>query len=254
MTPALPPALRPLLEDSAHSAILLDFDGTLAEIVARPELAAPVDGAREAVAGLVGRFGVVAVISGRPTDDVRALVDVEGVRYVGLYGLEVTAVPAGVREAADVAAALVPEAWVEDKGGSVALHYRQAPDPESARRGLLSALRSVPAGFDVIEGKLVVELVPADRPRKGGAVRRVIEEAGAAAALYAGDDLADVEAFAELDLLGEERHLRAVRVAVAGPETPQALLAAADLRVEGPPGLVAMLRDLAPVPSRRTDR
>jgi trehalose 6-phosphate phosphatase len=95
---------------------------------------------------------------------------------------------------------------------------------------------------------------PADRPRKGGAVRRVIEEAGAAAALYAGDDLADVEAFAELDLLGEERHLRAVRVAVAGPETPPALLAAADLRVEGPTGLVALLRDLARVASRRTDR
>ncbi len=92
---------------------------------------------------------------------------------------------------------------------------------------------------------MVVELVPADRPRKGGAVRTVLQESGASVAMYAGDDLADLEAFAELDLLGEERHLRAVRVAVAGPETPSALTEAADLTVERPPGLVALLRALA---------
>jgi trehalose 6-phosphate phosphatase len=244
----VPAPLRPLLADPARTAILLDFDGTLADIVARPELAAPAPGAREAVAGLVDVFGEVAVISGRPTEDVRGLLGVDGVRYLGLYGLGgegVRQVPADVRTLADAAAEAVPDVWVEDKGGSVAVHYRQAADAAGTRSALLAALADVPAGFEAIEGKMVVELVPAERPRKGGAVRTVIEESEAQAAMYAGDDLADLEAFAELDLLGEERHLRAVRVAVEGPETPTGLTAAADHVVPGPSGLVAILGTLA---------
>jgi trehalose 6-phosphate phosphatase len=90
----------------------------------------------------------------------------------------------------------------------------------------------------------VVEVVPAGRPRKGGAVRRLVEEVRPAAALYAGDDLADLEAFAELDRLAGAGDLHAVRLAVVGPETPAELIAAADLRVDGPGGLVDLLERL----------
>jgi trehalose 6-phosphate phosphatase len=246
---SLPAVLEPLAADPAGTAVLLDFDGTLSEIVERPELAGPVEGAREAVAAAAVAFGLVAVVSGRPTKDVSRLLGVDGIRYLGMYGMEERedaevpdAVLAGARAAADA----VEGARVEDKGSSVAVHYRQAADPEVAREALLRDLGPVAeaAGFEPIEGKMVVELVPRGRPRKGGAVRRLLEESGTRSALYAGDDRADLEAFEEL-LRFRVGGGHAVRVAVVGPETPGDLTAAADLTVDGPAGFAALLRDLA---------
>jgi len=246
---ALPAILEPLVADPARTAVLVDFDGTLSEIVERPELAGPVEGAREAVAAAAAAFGLVAVVSGRPTKDVRRLLGVDGVRYLGMYGMEElpdAAVPDAVLAGANAAAAAMAGARVEDKASSVAVHYRQAADPEAAREALLRDLGPVAeaAGLEPIEGKMVVELVPRGRPRKGGAVRRLLEESGALAALYAGDDRADLEAFEEL-VRFRDRGGHAVRVAVVGAETPEALTAAADLTVDGPAGLAALLRDLA---------
>jgi trehalose 6-phosphate phosphatase len=91
---------------------------------------------------------------------------------------------------------------------------------------------------------MVVELVPAGRPRKGGAVEHLVGENHLSAALFAGDDVADVEAFRALDSL-VERGLLAVKVAVRGEDTPRELLDAAGVVVDGPRGLVELLGQLA---------
>jgi trehalose 6-phosphate phosphatase len=228
--------------------VLLDFDGSLAEIVARPELAAPVEGAREALGALARRYRVVAVVTGRRSEEVSGLLDVPGVRLLGVYGLEGETHPSvtpSLLERIRVAATVVPAAWAEDKGATVAVHFRQAPGPLAAREALLGVLGPIAeaAGLELVEGKMVVELMPVDRPRKGGAVRRLVDELDLRGVLFAGDDVADVEAYEELDRL-EERGVVGVRVAVRGPETPDALLQAADVVVEGPSGLVELLRRL----------
>lgn len=227
--------------------MLLDFDGSLSEIVAHPELARPVEGARQALAALVPRYRVVAIVTGRRSDEVAPLVGVPGVRLLGLYGLDgvLAGVEAIVRRTQDAVSGVVREAWVEDKGAAVAVHYRQAPDPVRARSDLLTALGPVAAaaGLEVMEGKMVVELVPPDRPRKGGAVERLASELDLAAVLFAGDDVADLEAFEALDRLGASGAMT-LRVAVRGVETPGRLLEAADLTVDGPVGLVGLLREL----------
>jgi trehalose 6-phosphate phosphatase len=233
-----------LRERAARAGILLDFDGSLSPIVARPELAAPAEGVREALAALTGRYAVVAIVTGRRAEEVAELIGVPGVRYEGLYGLEGSAPELlfAILPEVERAAAAVPEAWVEDKGVSVAVHYRQAPDPPRARTALLAQLEPVAAGAGmvVVEGKMVLEVVPADHPMKGGAVERVAGEAGLEAVLYAGDDVADLDAFAALDRL-RDAGLETVKVAVRGDETPAALVEAADVTVEGPPGLVELL-------------
>jgi trehalose 6-phosphate phosphatase len=230
-----------------RAGVLVDFDGTLAPIVARPELARPVPGARESLSALVPGFAVVAVITGRAAEEVAALLSVPGVRYEGVYGLDAAApeLLTAIVPEVERAVAAVPESWVEDKGASVAVHYRQAPDPARARVALLAALEPVgaSAGMAVIEGKMVVELVPRDRPLKGGAVERIVGETGLDAVLYAGDDLADLEAFAALDRQREAGRIT-VKVAVRSDETPAALVDAADVVVDGPEGLVALLRGL----------
>jgi trehalose 6-phosphate phosphatase len=230
-----------------RAGVLLDFDGTLSPIVATPELARIRDGARDAIARLVGRYAVVAIVSGRTGDQLRELVGVEGVRLAALYGLaeQVTALPDDVLTSVQQVAASVPGARVEPKGGSVAVHYRAADDATSARERLGAGLAPVAeaAGLDLLSGKMVIELVPAGRPLKEGAVERIVQDERLDAVLYAGDDVADIRAFEALDRLGEQG-LRTVKVAVHGRETPLALSDAADIVVDGPAGLVTLLRSL----------
>jgi trehalose 6-phosphate phosphatase len=243
------PDLAAFRDHAATAGILLDFDGTLADIVARPELATPVDGARTLLEALVARYALVGILTGRRAAEVEHhLADIPGLRFFGLYGLEGAESPplqAATLAAAREAASVVSEAWVEDKRGSLAVHYRQAGDPAAARATLASALEhvAVAAHLEVIEGKMVLELVPPGRPLKGGAVERLRKEHGLEAVLYAGDDLADVDAFDALDRLRAAGTI-AIKVAVRGAETPTELIAGADLVADRPSGLVELLRSL----------
>lgn len=236
-----------LAEAAAWAGILLDVDGTLSPIVERPELAELAARARPVLSHLVDRYRVVAAISGRTRDELEWLVDVAGVRLIGSYGLAAGSVPAGVISAVLAAADEVDGAWMETKGATIAVHYRATPDTDAAGRLLeerLSAL-AVPARMALVPGKHVVELVPAGLPLKEGAVERIIQDEGLRAALYAGDDLADLLAFEALDRArGDGRLEHAVKVAVHGAETPDALVAAADVVVDGPEDMVELLATL----------
>ncbi|MGH2631616.1 MAG: trehalose-phosphatase [Actinomycetota bacterium] len=239
--------LREFRSADGRAGVLLDFDGTLSPIVARPELARIREGARDAITRLVGRVAVVAIVSGRTGDELRELVGVEGVRFAAIYGLADEASPLGeeLLDAVTAVARGVPGSRVERKGASVAVHYRAAEDPVEAEAALTAALAPLirDAGLDLLLGKMVVELVPAGRPLKEGAVERIVADEHLDAVLYAGDDVADIRAFQALDRLAEQG-VRTVKVAVHGRETPAALSDAADVVVDGPAGLVTLLRGI----------
>lgn len=205
-------------------------------------------GAGDVLAVLVRRYRVVAIVSGRRSEELARFLDVDGLTFFGLYGFEGAApdIADAVTPLVERAAAMVPGARVEHKVSSLAVHYRQAADPVMARGALLPGLEDIAArhGLAVIEGKMVLELVPSGRPRKAGAVARIIGEHRLAAALFAGDDAADLEAFDALDEAAA-RGVVAVKVAVRSAEAPVVLLERADVVVDGPTGLVALLRQLA---------
>jgi trehalose 6-phosphate phosphatase len=197
------------------------------------------------------------VITGRRSAEVEGLLGVPGVDYVGLYGLEddraddrsdvPAALDASLLPRVEAAAAVEPAAWVEDKGASLAIHYRQAEDPGAARSRLAAALRPLAeeAGLELLEGNMVVELLGREHPMKGVAVERLAARHGLEAVLYAGDDRPDLDAFAALDRLASDGGVRTVRVAVRGAETAPELVRAADVVVDGPSGLVELLGQLA---------
>lgn len=205
-------------------------------------------GVREALASLGERYRLVAIVTGRRAEEVAVRLGAPHLSILGLYGSgdEAPELVGAAFPAAVEAARVVAEAWVEDKGASVAVHYRQALDPPAARAALLVALQPIAtsSGLDIVEGKMVMELVPAGRPMKGAAVERLAREHELEAVLYAGDDHADLDAFAALDRLARDGII-VVRVAVHGDETPEALVEAADLVVQGPSGLVETLRTLS---------
>lgn len=239
--------LEAFVGSAASAGILLDVDGTLSPIAERPELARLEAGTGAVLSRLVARYRVVAAVSGRTQEQLERLVDVEGVRLVGSYGLAPGSIPSDLISAVLSAADQVEGAWMEMKGATIAVHYRATTDSVSAGRALerqMAAL-AAPANMTVLQGKHVVELVPRGFPLKEGAVERIIDGDGLRAALYAGDDIADLLAFEALDrALGDGRLERAVKVAVRGPEAPVDLVAAADIVVDGPEALIELLSTL----------
>ncbi|HEY2429548.1 MAG TPA: trehalose-phosphatase [Acidimicrobiales bacterium] len=244
--------LDPWLTEPSRAAVLLDFDGTLSAIVTDPELARPLDGAREVLTALVARYRLVAVISGRPAAFLAAQLPVPGLERWGSYGLE--RVLDGAVELAEEARPWVPVVasavararasapagvGVEDKGVSLTLHFRTAPEAEGWVRAF--AEQEAAATGLVVEGaRMSVELRPPLPVDKGSVVGRLVLDAVVSAACFVGDDRGDVAAFRALDGLPA-----ALRVAVGSDESPPELLAAADVVVEGPAGVLELLSALA---------
>lgn len=260
-------AIAALLADPGSALIALDFDGTLAPIVERPQDARLAAGADDVLQALAARVGTLAVISGRAADEVVALGGlggVAGLRVVGHYGLQRwrdgqldSPVPAaGVDLARDRLPALLagaPEGvYVEDKRHSVAVHTRPAAAPQQALDDLAPALRelAVATGLEAVPGRFVIELRPPGVD-KGAALRELVAEVGAATVIYIGDDVGDLPAFravAELRHAGavDGLAIAAIAVPLAGEaaEVPPELRESADLVLPGPDGVVAWLGGL----------
>ncbi len=232
--------LSSIVSDPSAAALFLDVDGVLAPIVDRPEDARVPDETRLELARLAGRYGLVAAVTGRPSDVARTIVGVPELRYAGEHGLELE--PSAydwvdrIREFAREAS------WtdVEVKPLSVALHYRTAPDPDAARAQLEPIAAAAAAqGLKTRWGRFVLEVLPPVEASKGTAVRALLAETGLRRALYAGDDTTDLNGFDALAALDA-----AVRVAVASPEGPPELAARADIVVASPAELLELLRQL----------
>ena len=231
--------LERLAADPGRAAILLDVDGTLAPIVERHEDARIPDETRAELARLASRYALVACVSGRPGADVDRMLGVAGVAIVGEHGLELA--PDAGRWADVIASFVAGVDWpAERKPLSASFHFRRADDETAARAYLTRVATAAEAeGLVPRWGRMVLEIRPPVAADKGTAVRALVERAGVDRALYAGDDTTDIDAFAGLDGLAV-----AVRVGVDSGEAPTALLAAADLVVDGTAGVLKLLRAL----------
>jgi len=228
-----------LREEPARAAILLDVDGTLAPIVDRPEDARVPDETREVLRSLVGRYGLVAAVSGRPASEAAHLIGVPQIPVAGTHGLELEQIDDVWRDRMHSLASDVRFPF-EDKGVSVSFHYRGFDDEDLAREELESvAAQAEAVGLKARFGRKVLELLPPVDANKGTAVLRLLERAELGRALYAGDDTTDLDGFAALNRLEF-----GVRVAVDSREAPPGLVAMADVVVQGPSGLTELLRTL----------
>lgn len=256
--------LAPLREDPARAAILTDVDGTLAPIVDRPEQAEIPEEAREVLRELSGRFGLVGGVSGRRAAEAQRLVGLEGIAYAGNHGLELL-LPGedelrydpSLDGREDAAAAhlrgldpgLLEESGlrVEDKGPIQALHWRGAEDERAAEaRAREIAAVAGRAGLDPRWGRKVLELRPVGGGGKASAVAALLGTGDLDAAIYAGDDRTDLDAFRRLrEMAGEGRLRCAVCIGVASPEAPPELAEESDLLVDDPQGWLEVLHALA---------
>jgi trehalose-phosphatase len=234
--------LARLAAEPAEAGLFLDFDGVLAPIVERPEDAVPPPETRAELERLVANYALVAVVSGRAGDDVRARLGVDGIIYVGSHGLELE--PQADRWRRTLAAFAADAPWppdeIEVKGLAVAFHFRGHDDERQAVRELDAIAETArEEGLVARYGRKILEVLPPVGSHKGTAVRHLIEERGLRRALAAGDDTTDIDSFAALDGLEV-----AVRVAVASEESPQLLMESADVVVGSTIEFLALLRKL----------
>jgi len=256
-----------LVRASATTVVGLDFDGTLSPIVEDPTEAHIHPEAAPVLVALSGQVRAIAVITGRPARQALALGGLDAVGdsigehgrelfVFGQYGNErwsstdrrvisprpphglssfLRDLPAVLRKAS------AREAYVEEKGLAVAVHTRRLDDPEGAFERLLPLLADLAHVHDLVvePGRNVVE-IRAPGMDKGGAVHLLAADLGAGGFLFAGDDLGDVEAFkAVLDL--RATGLATLLVCSASAEQ-SALLELADVVVDGPIGVLDLLR------------
>jgi trehalose 6-phosphate phosphatase len=252
----LPAALDAIVEQPGDAAVLVDYDGSLAPIVDDPEAATPLPAARDALAGLVGRVRLVAVVSGRPVGFLRDALGIDGAVFVGQYGLQrwdgtrvvtdprVAPYVASVEETADAAGRELSGVHVERKDGvAVVLHWRARPELGAAAEAWAQRA-AASSGLALHPARMAVELRPPVPVDKGAVVEDLC--AGLHAAAFAGDDAGDLPAFDALERLEAAGRLgHGVRIGVSSTEGPPELLARADLRVDGPVGLATLLADLS---------
>lgn len=249
-SPAGREGLAALLRDPRHALIALDFDGTLAPIVPRPEDARPAPGVVEVLTALTRRVGRVAIITGRPALTVADLLgDVPDLIVLGQYGVqrwqagvlrEEPPVP-GLALAQEVLAAELGLV-VEDKGHSLVVHARQADAPLEAlaRAHPVVAALAARTGLELHSGRLVLELRPPGHD-KGRALTSLAP--GCSCVLTVGDDLGDLSAFDGVEHL-RDQGIGGLLVCSDSDEAPEELRTRADLIVPGPVGVVALLAEL----------
>ncbi|MEU6096607.1 trehalose-phosphatase [Streptomyces sp. NPDC047079] len=258
--------LDAILTRPERAVLAFDFDGTLAPIVPDPDQARAHPDAVPALAALAPKVASVAVVTGRPAGvAVRhgGFAGVPGLDHLvvlGHYGAErweartgTVSAPAPHPGVAAVRAELpgfLDEigawrgTWIEEKGRAVAVHTRRADDPQAAFEALREPLADLATrhGLIVEPGRMVLELRPPGMD-KGVALLDHVREIGAGVVMYAGDDLGDLPAFAAVDKLRSDG-VPGLLVC-SGSEEVTELADRADLVVDGPEGVVGLLRALA---------
>ena len=232
--------LAALAAEPTQAALFLDVDGVLAPIVERPEDARVPVATRRELARLGSSYALVACITGRTADVAREIVGVDGVRYVGQHGLELA--PEAARFASRIHAFARATGWadLEVKPLTAAFHYRRSDDRDASRRTLEDvAAAALAEGLRTKWGRFVLEVVPPVDASKGSAVRTLLAEAGLRRALYAGDDVTDLDGFRALDGLDV-----AVRVAIVSAEGPSELGTLADVLVGSTDAFLELLMTL----------
>ncbi|WP_119155528.1 trehalose-phosphatase [Caldimonas tepidiphila] len=213
--------MQPLPPIDSDSALFLDFDGTLVDLAPRPDAVRVPEGLVRTLEALSRRLGgALAVVSGRPIDELDAFLAPLVLPLAGVHGSErrdaqgrrstpgdapaaVLAAVAEARRRAEALAAEHPGLLVEAKPGAVALHYRGAPQLEALCLAAMREITQATPELNLLHGKMVLEAKPS-HANKGAAIAAFLQEPPFAGRrpVFAGDDVTDEAGFATVQACG----------------------------------------------------
>ena len=268
-TPEGRAGLAAILADPARALAAFDYDGTLSPIVADPASAIPEPGIVERLGELASLLGSVTIVTGRPAQTAHELgqfgdvPELDRLTILGQYGVErwdasglQTGEPA---PSVDELRRRLPEllgsiglesAEIEDKRLALVVHVRRLENPVEAFARLVPPVSDLAVSLGLLAepGRQMIELRPPGMD-KGQALRSLVDEVSATSVVFIGDDVGDLPAFAEVRRL-RERGVPGLLVCSASDEV-MAMVDQADLVVDGPPGVAALIGELVAALSGR---
>ena len=229
--------------------LITDFDGTISQTAPTPQEAEVSPLCRQYLSALCNQLALVAAISGRPAIEVRDMVKIDGMVYIGNHGLErwsggLSEFPREAQNYFEVVKAAIEELTpllsiegisIQDKGITATIHYRLCPEPQSAEKDILSALENSPHArrLQIMQEKMAIDLLPPVKVNKGTATLDLIQRYNLQGGIYLGDDQTDFDAFRAIRSASRDSDFQGFAIGITSQEMPQELEAEADFTLNG---------------------
>ena len=229
--------------------LITDIDGTISQTAPTPQQAEVSPLCHHYLSILYPHLALVAAISGRPAAEVENMVKIDGMVYIGNHGLERwigghSEFPKGIQDYSRVVKAAIKELTpllsiegisFQDKGITATIHYRLCPEPQSAEKDILSALKDSPHArrLRIMHEKMAIDLLPPVDMNKGTATLGLIQEYSLRGGIYMGDDLTDIDAFRAIRTADHDLDFHGFAIGIINQETPAKLMAEVDFTLNG---------------------
>jgi len=248
--------LRELLRISPFG-LITDVDGTISLTAQTPQQAVVTPLCRHYLSILSKHITLVAAVSGRPVMELKDMVNIEGMRYIGNHGMEILV---NNRPALNQNVLIYSEAiksmikglkpllsmdgiTIQNKGVTATIHYRLSSSPRKMKEKIMTAIAGSPdAGkLRVVHEKMAVDLLPPVDINKGTSVLDLIKEYELQSGIYLGDDTTDIDAFRAIRKAGHSNRFRGFSIAVLNEESPKTITREVDFTLNGVPDVERFL-------------
>ena len=229
--------------------LITDVDGTISKTAPTPQEAEVSSLCRQYLSILCNRLALVAAVSGRPAIQLRTMLKIDKMIYIGNHGLERwikgrTKLTRGLKKYSKTVESALEELApllcmkgirIENKGITATIHFRLCPEPETAKRDVLQALENSTQAkrLRIMPGRMSVNLLPPVELNKGSAVRQLIEEYRLRGGIYLGDEITDIDAFKAIHVASSDSDFQGFAIAVTSQEMTEELIAKADFTLKG---------------------
>jgi len=229
--------------------LITDVDGTISQTASTPQQAKVSSLCHYYLSILCHHLALVAAISGRPAAEVRNMIKIDGVVYIGNHGLErwskghfkflkdaqdySKVIKAAIEELTPLLS--MKGISIEDKRVTASIHYRLCHDPQSTERDILAAIEGSPhaRSLRIIQERMAIDLLPSVKVNKGTATLDLIQEYSLRGGVYLGDDLTDIDAFRAIHAAGRDLDFQGFAIGITSQEMPEKLAEEADFTLNG---------------------
>ncbi|MDD5288386.1 MAG: trehalose-phosphatase [Dehalococcoidales bacterium] len=228
--------------------LITDMDGTISPVPLDFQKRMPLANVRQ-LGMLVPRMALVAIISGREAEAIKEMVNTEGIKYIGHYGMEcwennqailhpdARAYLPSIRAVAKELEPLrsIEGMIIQDKWATISIHYHLTPQPDVAKERIMELLKKSRhlKNLRIMEEKTDIGIVPPVNIDKGTAVTNLINQYHLKGAIFLGDDTADVPAFHAIRLASQNMDFEGLAILVTGEETRQDIIGEVDFTLDG---------------------
>ncbi len=229
--------------------LITDVDGTISQTAPTPQQASVSPLCRHYLSLLCNHLALVAAISGRPAAEVKDMIKIDGMVYIGNHGLERwteghSEFPKDAQDYSTVVKDAIKELTpslsikgviIEDKGVTATIHYRLCPEPQSAEKVILAAIDNSPRArsLRIIQEKMAIDLLPPVEVNKGTATLDLIQGYNLQGGIYLGNDTTDIDAFRAIHAASRASNLQGIAIGIISQETPEELMTEADFTLNG---------------------